>query len=645
MLKKIRKKLARPFTFNKSANVNQLNNDALFQNAVELNLFDPTWYQHQYKLYFQSPKEAFDDYMRKSKFSNVAPSLNFDPVSYFHNNPDVYSVSESPLQHYVNFGRGEGRAAFPLRPLWNSSNNIEVSNYAHKREGKYVVVLHIFYEDFIKRFHNAFMDVDFEFDLIITTTSKEVENKAKRFFEKNPSIKKITVSRIPNKGRNFGGFLVEHSKEILEYDFICHLHSKKSLYSGSEQIHWAEYLLEYLARDKQILSKMLNILEQDEKLGLFYPTTFWNMPQWTCHWLKNKGTGNQILTDWFGLKQEKDFFAYPAGGMFWAKTKAIKPILEREWSYDDFPGEPIPADGTVLHALERILPVVAENEGYDSFYYYPPTGEFTKDESFIFLEYQFGLDFRMNMLCSQQEICSFDIFDTLVWRKFYEPDYAKYLLPERSNLSMSGEEFVQLRNEAEFNIRKKKKFKGDVSIFEVYEELAANGIIDADDVDKLADLEFEIDLSMIMPKEEMVNFLNGLSDQGKAIYIVSDTYYSKKQIEKLLSVVGVKASYRLYVSSDVQLRKDNGTVWEYLSKDLKSKGKLQKFVHIGDNVVSDSQIPGDFGLNTLHILAPKDKWQAQNLHPIPQRAYGVSNIVEMKKWGLLLASNGVSPFI
>ncbi|GAA6135065.1 hypothetical protein NBRC116188_18550 [Oceaniserpentilla sp. 4NH20-0058] len=645
MLNIIKKKLSKSFDRNKRSIQPKLLDAALYEDSVAEGLFDPLWYQHQYKLFFDTPEAAFNDYLRKSKFSNVAPSMNFDPVSYFHNNPDVYAVSESPLLHYLRFGRYEGRQAYPLRPLWNSSDNINVSEYKHKREGRYAVVLHIFYEDFIKKFHNAFMGVDFEFDLFITTTSKAVEKKAKLVFENNPAIKNINVTNVPNKGRNFGGFLVEYSKDLLEYDFVCHLHSKKSLYSGSEQVHWAEYLLEYLARDKQILSKMLNIFEQDEKLGLFYPTTFWNMPQWTCHWLKNKGIGNKTLKEWFDLKQDKDFFSYPAGGMFWAKKDALKPILERSWSYDDFPEEPIPADGTILHVIERILPIVAENEGFKSFYYYPPTGEFTIDESFIFLEYQFGLDYRMNMLCSQQEICSFDIFDTLVWRKFYEPDYAKYLLPERAELSITGEEFVELRNNAELDVRKKKHFKGDVSIHEVYVELANNKVINASDVDKLSDLEFEIDLSMISPKEVMVSFLNSLSEQGKEIYIVSDTYYSKAQIEKLLSVVGVKAPYKLYVSSDMQMRKDNGSIWEHLSKGLKSQNKIDKFVHIGDNVVSDSQIPGDFDLRTLHILAPKDKWQAQSLCEIPSEAFGIKNISEMKRWGLLLSKQCVNPFL
>lgn len=617
----------------------------LYSDAVNSGLFDANWYQHQHKVYFNTPEEAFSDYLRKSKFANIAPSAHFDPVSYFHNNPDVYASSMSPLQHFLRFGKGEGRVSYPLRPLWNASKEIDVSRYEHTRSGRYAVVLHIYYEDFVSKFHNAFMGVDFDFDLFITTPSDAVAAKAERLFKTNPSVKNIKIANVPNKGRNFGGFLVEFSNDLLEYDYVCHLHSKKSLYSGTEQTHWAEYLLEYLARDKQVLRNMLNIFEGDKSVGIYYPTTFWNMPQWTCHWLKNKGIGKQILGDWFDIEHKTDYFSYPAGGMFWAKTDAIRPLLEKTWSYEDFPDEPLPADGTVLHAIERILPIIADDRGYESLHFYPPTGAFTKDSNFIFLEYQYGLENRMNALCSQNEIISFDIFDTLIFRKFYEPDYAKYLLPEAADLDIEGQRFVEMRNDAEFQVRKRKKFKGDVNIEEVYQELASKNVIPHSRVNELVDLEFELDLSMIQPKEYMVEFLNRMGADGKEIYIISDTYYLQRQIEKLLSKAGVIASHTLMVSSELGLRKDNGTMWESITKTLKKSDRIGKFVHIGDNVVADSQVPGDFGLRTLHILAPKDKWQAMNMPELPELASGFDDVSEMKKWGLLVANVGSNPFL
>ncbi|MEA5040628.1 MAG: rhamnan synthesis F family protein, partial [Clostridiaceae bacterium] len=50
--------------------------------------------------------------------------------------------------------------------------------------------------------------------------------------------------------------------------------------------------------------------------------------------------------------------------MFWARTKALDPLLRYEWKYEDFEGEPTPVDGALRHVIERILQFVAQDAGY-----------------------------------------------------------------------------------------------------------------------------------------------------------------------------------------------------------------------------------------------------------------------------------------
>ena len=50
--------------------------------------------------------------------------------------------------------------------------------------------------------------------------------------------------------------------------------------------------------------------------------------------------------------------------MFWAKTDALKKLFEHGWKYEDFPEEPLPIDGTISHAIERVLGYVAQDAGY-----------------------------------------------------------------------------------------------------------------------------------------------------------------------------------------------------------------------------------------------------------------------------------------
>ena len=56
----------------------------------------------------------------------------------------------------------------------------------------------------------------------------------------------------------------------------------------------------------------------------------------------------------------------PLGSMFWARTKALKPLFVHDWSYDEMPEEPIAEDNTLLHAIERIYPFCVQEAGYYS---------------------------------------------------------------------------------------------------------------------------------------------------------------------------------------------------------------------------------------------------------------------------------------
>lgn len=613
----------------------------LMEEALKKSLFDPEWYQRQYNLTFKTPSEAFEDCMRKSVFSEVSPSPNFDSLLYYVHSPDVYESSVAPLEHYITHGEKEGRPRFPLRSTWTPKDSIVCKAEGNSRNGKYAIVLHIFYDDFIGRFGEALLGIDFECDVFITTPLESIAKRAERVFCENKKVKNVFTAISPNKGRNFGPFLVEFGKSLLGYDLFCHLHSKKSLYSGKEQMQWANYQIEFLLRDKQLLVKTLNIFEENTRFGIYYPTSFVYMPSWVNHWLKNKQQGRDYLKT-LNINDVEEFFPYPVGGMFWARPDALRPILEKEWTYDDFPDEPIAADGTLLHVLERAIPKVAEGLGYRQFFYYPYSGQYTEDKRYIYKNY-FGMEGHVKSLTAEAKIVSFDIFDTLVKRDLYEPDYAKYLLPARAGINLIGEEFVEIRNKVEFDLRVQRNFIGDVDIYEIYRELVKRLDL-KQGAEELADLEFQIDFEGLHAKDLMVEIVNALASQGKKIYLISDTYYLEQHIRRLLEKVGVVCDYELFISSACQLRKDNGSMWDMVKKELSSMNALKDFIHIGDNVCSDAQNPGDHGISNLHILSPLDKWHALGL-PNIREAFSTFKIDSVHKWGALVSQIGSNPFI
>jgi lipopolysaccharide biosynthesis protein len=55
---------------------------------------------------------------------------------------------------------------------------------------------------------------------------------------------------------------------------------------------------------------------------------------------------------------------FPVGTMFWARTAALKPLTDLNLQWEDYPEEPIPIDGSMLHAMERLIGIVPRLCGF-----------------------------------------------------------------------------------------------------------------------------------------------------------------------------------------------------------------------------------------------------------------------------------------
>lgn len=613
----------------------------LLRKAKLLKLFDAKYYSAQQSRTFSCEQEAFEDYLHKGAFSCVNPSKNFDTELYYKCNTDIYLSGEHALVHYLAHGKDEGRLALPAKAKWHPKAIASSAN-GEPTSLKLAMCFHVFYGEFIDYYCKALAKFSQSVDVFVSVASDELAKKAIHDFKACSKVNKVVVKVVPNHGRNFGPMLVEFASDLQNYDLFCHMHSKKSLYSGRAQTQWADYLGEYLLNDQHVIKQVLNHFNDNPKSGMYYPTSFWMMPDWVNHWLKNKPAAQKLAKEW-DIELTDDFLAYPAGGMFWARPEALKQLLNKEYNYDEFPSEPLPNDGSELHALERMLGLLVEKNGYKQLFYYPKTGQFTHDTSYILAQYVNTAEGLKNQLNNFEHI-SFDVFDTLVRREYYVPDYAKLLLGKslvQKGLVSNAHEFVKMRNTAEFEVRKAKNFVGDVTIFETYDYLAKQLGCSNEQAHNYAEQEFAYDLQMILPKDEMVDIFNELILAGKQVMVASDTYYTKDQVTLMLAKVGISVGFDLLVSSDLGKRKDSGTLWQHIKESLPEG---QSFIHVGDNAVADAQIPGDFGLQNLHILNPLDKWQAGGFVNPFVGEQGL-NEAQILKWGPLISDFGRFGFL
>jgi lipopolysaccharide biosynthesis protein len=96
----------------------------------------------------------------------------------------------------------------------------------------------------------------------------------------------------------------------------------------------------------------------DPDLGLVFPED----PHLN-DWDENLHLARELASR-LGIPRLPTHFDFPMGTMFWARPAALAPIFDLGMSWEDYPAEPTPIDGTVLHALERLLPFAAERAGF-----------------------------------------------------------------------------------------------------------------------------------------------------------------------------------------------------------------------------------------------------------------------------------------
>ena len=166
----------------------------------------------------------------------------------------------------------------------------------------------------------------------------------------------------PNRGRDIGPLLVKLGLELDErFDVHGHLHTKRSeLVDGGVARRWRTFLLANLLGDAQLpmLDAILAAFAADTALGLVFPEDP-NAVGWSANRLAAEALAPQL-----GLRLPlPQALRFPVGTMFWARRGALRTLYGLGLDWHDLPPEPVGYDGSLLHAVERLLPLVAVQAG------------------------------------------------------------------------------------------------------------------------------------------------------------------------------------------------------------------------------------------------------------------------------------------
>ena len=221
------------------------------------------------------------------------------------------------------------------------------------------------------------------------------------------------------------------------------------------------------------------------------------------------------------------------------------------------------------------------------------------------------------ILSSDTEIVSFDIFDTLLVRPLWSPEDLFQLL--KNNLTHILPDhyvsiFPQLRLEADRLARSKALLKSssfrDVTIDEIYEEFKTITNLADDVIDQVKSKEINLELEICYPRECAKKLYELAVSKSKKIICVTDMYLPKVAINELLHKNGYDRIDEIFVSSEYRTPKSDG-LFKYVLKEMGvTSGK--SIIHIGDNYYCDVIIPQKYKIRAFHMTKAVEMMQNLN---------------------------------
>ena len=169
----------------------------------------------------------------------------------------------------------------------------------------------------------------------------------------------IELKKYNNIGRDIGPLIDGLGRYLDEnYKYHVHIHTKKSPHLNPiKSVIWRNKLIKQIIGRGRInaLYQIIDFMERNEKIGVAYALSKRiHGPGLNKYYMKQLSStikGREVSSYW------NDF---PVGTMYIARSRCLSELYNLNTDVINIPEEPIQVDGTVLHAIERHIPLYAE---------------------------------------------------------------------------------------------------------------------------------------------------------------------------------------------------------------------------------------------------------------------------------------------
>lgn len=304
-----------------------------------------------------SDDELLCSYIRSwaSGIGRRKPFPGFHPGIYLEQN-NLGNVEIDPYSHFLQAGEPQGPW---LRPVLTPATRVaEVLDST-----RVALHIHVYYPDLLPEILQRLRANKVRPDLFISVPSLETKLEILALLKAN-NVEAVSVEVVPNRGRDIGPLLTAFGPELVKgYEIVGHIHTKKTVDVKDLNVgrKWFDFLLDNLlgGESGNMADVIVGHMCLNQKVGLIFPDDP-NVVGWNA---------NEEFAQELALRLSFDRLPkninFPVGTMFWTRSEILVPLVDLFSEWEAYPPEPLPYDGSLLHAIERIMPSVCEKEGFE----------------------------------------------------------------------------------------------------------------------------------------------------------------------------------------------------------------------------------------------------------------------------------------
>ena len=303
-------------------------------------------------------------YVLYGEKQGLLPNPNFSPTAYLANNAHLADEIRQPLWHYLTVGKALNLIATPAPedqstlPANLESLPVIVSPAEMGAMARLAVVVHVFHYDLWSEIADALLAIAEPFDLYCTVTRRDGFDRLAADIQ--VCFPNARVLCYPNHGRDVFPFVhLVNSGILFQYNALCKIHTKKSLHLENG-FQWRQKLIQGLLPDKESSKSLLKSFLADSSVGALVSDG--ELLKQPSYWGWNRDRVTKELKR-IGIPAKKYKLRFPGGSMFWIKPQALELLKAMNFRAADFEREEGQLDGTLAHAIERIMGFLIQHSG------------------------------------------------------------------------------------------------------------------------------------------------------------------------------------------------------------------------------------------------------------------------------------------